>query len=335
MQYLANMGLAQLASAFVITTVLSACGGGSSDPDPAPGGGDPDPVITDGNHRVSKIEYDYDLNGLIDARSIITYSDNAKTVTSNYEYLGDGTPDIYIHGADGIMARNEITFSDSGQQLTFSIENTKEDGSMTSITFSYSYRDDGQLQQIVIDTFGNSSVLDVLYSDGRISSLTDPNAVQPSLVYNYNANGTLASREIVNGGTITQRTDFIWRADGQLESATSQNLYLDPVKNEYLTVVYDDGGKVDKFMQSNEQYPTTAALNLTAIYTWDGDRIVEIGYDPLSQGGIDSIETMTWEEGGCYNQYLPNLGLSLPNFISAQSTVFTPGIFILNPVCAL
>lgn len=86
-------------------------------------------------------------------------------------------------------------------------------------------------------------------------------------------------------------------------------------------------------MQSDEQYPTSAASNLTATYTWNGDKITEIAYDPFSKGSIEAIETITWEEGTCYNQYLPNFGLSLPHFDASQSSVFIPGIFISNPLC--
>lgn len=192
------------------------------------------PTTTNGNHRVSKIEHDYDLNGLIDARTILTYSDDSKTVTSQYEYLGDGTPDLYIHGVEGIMASNEVTFSDSGQQLTFSMINYGSDGGMLSILYSYSYLNDGNLEQLVVDLstdiFANIATSNVVYSNGRITSLTDPDGLQPSIFYRYNSDGTLASREMVEGETVTQKTDFLWRSDGQLESATTQNLSLNPAK---------------------------------------------------------------------------------------------------------
>ena len=313
---------------FILMALLTACGDGATSTDSGP-------VSYDGNHRVSKIEYDYDNNGQVDATTIITYTNNSKTVTSSYTYQGDATPDVYISGPDAVTAVSIATFSDSGKQLSLSMQETKAGGAVFSIIFTYAYNADGSLQKITNELNGNAFEYDVNYTNGVMSSLSSAAAGQPEIILTYEADGSLKSADILNTGIVTASNDYIWRTDGQLMSINTQ--YKSPAPSSLYAATYDGNGKLETTVQSSGEFPANEDLNLTKTFTWTGNQLTNVEWDALSTGIVNSNEVFTWEDGSCLNIYTFGLGgaggYTMPFFTRDQSTFFVPGIFSLNPIC--
>lgn len=329
----------QIIPSIIVISTLTACGGG--------GGGDggtptptepPLPIATfDGNNRVSKIEHDYDNNDVTDAITVISYSNDAKKVTSTYTYIGDGTPDKFIKGSDAPNTVSEAIFSDEGKQLSLSMQETKTSGATSTIKFSYAYNEDDTLQKLTTEVNGNAFVYNVNYINGVMSSLTTSDVGQPQITLAYETDGTLKVLDINNSGISSGRSDYVWRADGQLATINTQ--YEVPVPDSSYVLQYTDAGVIVSATQTSGQYPTNEDLNLTEIYSWNGNLLTGISWDPLSTGSVVSKQTITWEDGDCYNIYALSLGgaggYTPPFFTRSESAVFVPGVFSLNPICSL
>ena len=163
----------------------------------------------------------------------VTYSDDARKVSWVFEYIDDGTPDLFRRGSgEIILARNDVSFTESGLPLEFTIENTLEDGSTQSISWTYAYAE-GKIDTITQQVINPRSVITdntvvssaeysgdtlvALNSNIDYSNIGVP-SVGVSYSLTYNGDGSLAALVKEIDGESSAVTDYAWRADGRLES---------------------------------------------------------------------------------------------------------------------
>ena len=95
-------------------------------------------------------------------------------------------------------------------------------------------------------------------------------------------------------------------------------------------VSYDDAGKQVSAVHTDEIYPGYAYTNFTETYALDEDgKLSMVSYDPLSTGEVKATETVIWEQGPCFEFYLPQYGEPiLPGMRTGYNPLFPAGFFI-------
>lgn len=100
-------------------------------------------------NRISKISYDFDLNGISDAEESFSYDSNGRITERNYLYIDDGVEDVYRMaslewGGDTSEGSHMYRYNDSGlvifSEVNFIYKKAKLlEGSSKRITFDYVY----------------------------------------------------------------------------------------------------------------------------------------------------------------------------------------------------
>lgn len=291
------------------------------------------PPVTTTGMRVSKIERDFDNNGIAEMTSTVTYSEDALDVTIETTYLDDGTPDQFHLGDDDIIAiSNDLSFTEDGLPLSISIENLFADSTTELISFTYAYTTDGQIETITQEVINPDTSLTLVYvpeyTGGVLTALIFDNGfVTGGWSFTYDADGTLATTQYQVGGSAEEDVTYTWRADGQLESIEKSHLIGGEVSS--LTTSYDGDGVILSAVHVDGVNPTYEDSNYTENFTLDADgKLIEIALDPLSTGTAQATESYSWEEGVCYQMYVPQPAqIILPNMMGGDAALFPAGIF--------
>ena len=276
---------------------------------------------TGSGRRVVRAEKDFDANGIPEEVVTVTYADNAHTVTLESVYMDDGTPDLFRRGDETIVYSVQVMrFSDAGLPLSLTTENTHEDGSITSGAFAYSYKD-GVLETMPLGT--------PVYTDGRLSAMTfELGGVSGQWRFSYDVNGFLSETLYTVNDTDIERAEYIWREDGQLEGIEKIQLNADDEVST-LSTVYDAGGRLQSMSVRDGVFPEYKLYNYTEQYTRDGNgNIIKIEIEPLSTETVEASEEWDWEDGACFNFYVPQPAGLRPAFYGAgENALFPAGVF--------
>lgn len=335
--------------ALIMAVALGGCGGGSS------GGGSDEPDSDSGtgtdtgtgtnigtdigsgepsgsSRRLSRVEKDFDLNGTPEMISTISYSNNGRSVLAESTYTDDGTPDEFRLGDETITyIKNQIEFSEGGLPLSASIENTHEDGSNSLVSWAYAYNN-GQIESITQETVNPDSSITLTlvptYTDGMITALNyDTGMITGGWSFAYDDDGALETVGYAVAGTDIHSTTFSWRADGELEAIEKTDISSGAVS--LLNTVYDGEGVLQSAAHVDGGNPGFEDSNYTETFTYNGDgTISRITFDPLSAGTDQASERSSWEDGDCYQLYLPQLGdIMVPNMAAGSNAMFPAGVF--------
>jgi hypothetical protein len=286
--------------------LVTACGGG--------GGGEviTDPPTTPASRTVS-FSYDYDNNGVADATSTASYDAAGRDTGFAFTYTGDGTTDRY----QPLPPRNEVderSYDGAGNLVRMVFR--PAGAAATTMDTSF----DGAGLPLVSDlsTVPAGAIMRITYTQagGRLTGATT--TLNGVLVaeerLEFGADGRPSLRETTRnpafGGPPTARTEYLWRADGQLErvrvdddgnGAFETTLTLNYVADVHVSTVQ------------------TGVANLTITAFRDGlGRVIRTEHDDGSDGSIDAVITSTWQNGACIAVRMPGL----PPFVEARSGGF-------------
>ncbi len=285
--------------------------------------------------RVSRIEHDFDNNGIVDMTTTYTYSADAREVKVEATYQDDGTPDKFTLGGENYINTSIMTlsFSEKGEPLSIKVETPSTDNTSSIMTTSYAYTDNGLIKEIAVEqTATNDSVavshLTPEYTDGVLSALTfDEKYGGGGLFYTYHADGSLATIRYGNDTAPLEIAEFSWRADNQLEGINRKDRQGANVAS--LNTTYSEDGLLITTKYVDSYYPDSPTHNYTANLSWDTDgKLIKSSLDPHSTGTVQATESYRWETGPCYSMYTVQYGyLQFPSIATKNAALFPLGVF--------
>lgn len=260
--------------------------------------------------RPSSATFDFDMNGLTDATSQISYDPDGNLTQQVYTLIDDGTPDTFNPISDaGFVA--DYFYTDG--RLSRVEQDNDTDGNDFAI--DYAYNADGTLAQItstVFDEFGTPEStlnVDYLYTNGvRVrDDWTLPGfGLVLTANHTYGPDGLIAQSDWQNasGAPGGQFYSFTWNAEGKL-TQRAEDFERDGNFDQIIDITHAGGRPVSRMVIGS---PSATPPNYTEMpfYGTDG-RIDRIDYDANSDGSIDAVGTATWEDGPCKKFFLPNL----------------------------
>jgi len=293
------------------------------------------------SNRITRVDYDYDNNGVIDATDTISYDADGRVSLASYGYNDDGTPDILnLRDASVVQETNTFTYDSDGNVTLFVV-----DRQFQRIESSARYDTSGLLTrqdfQILDGSGAQTTALywDFSYTGQRLDQVDSffGSGATPAttLVLSYDANG-LPSTSRITGGTLDATTTFSWRADGQLDSLDTQSGNGD---SSSVIIAYDAQGLQQTQTWSNVGqgfgFSEITGRNYIRSITYDAqNRPLVVSYDQDADGSIDATVTRSWESAPCIPAILwaPN---GFPNFIRDAARPFVPGTgFFATQFCA-
>ncbi len=272
----------------------------------------PGPVVPQGfTSRPMRIEGDFDNNGIVDAMSMIQYNADGSVSQQFYTVPGDGTPDLFQFGpAEGFQA-------DYGYDAEGRLSSIDQDNFTAGNDFAtaYQYGGDGRLERTDETVFAASGA--VLFQSYTTYEYANGLRVRDDvfqldtdtliLVRNtvFDGDGLVDSASWVNqfgpGGV---EFDFTWNGDGKLTEKLT-DVDANGTFDETIQYVHQGGRIVQRV--------TTGSLsflppNYTEFVYYDSatGRLERIEYDANSDGSIDAVQTIVWEEGPCQRLFLPD-----------------------------
>lgn len=336
-------------AALSMTVSLAACldgGGGSSNPDGGNagtgntgGGGSAGPASF--ANRVTRVDYDYDNNSVIDATDTISYDASGRVNLTTYLYTDDGTLDILnLRDSGTTQETNAFTYDSDGNVILFVVDRQFQriEASMTYDTAGLLTRQDfqflnssgGQISATYWDFSYTGQQLDQV--DSFFGSNTTPATTQS---FSYASSG-LPTTSRITGGSLDATTTFSWRSDGQLDSVDTQS---DNGDSSSVVIGYDTQNLQQTQTWTNVgqgfNYSEITGQSYTRSVTYDAQsRPLVVSYDLDSDGSVDATVTFTWETAACIPATLwaPN---AFPNFVRDTAQPFIPGTgFFTSQFCA-
>lgn len=308
-----------LALALLFTSALSACGGGGGDPagtPPAPAsppasGPAPAPAPAPApvaNTRAATGSFDYDANGVIDAREELSYNAQGRLTLRRYVYIGDGTRDLEaLYGTESQTEENRY---DAQNRLETNII-TYADGRTNRFVLQYAA--DGTLARM-----DNSSLATdgspvsqghqlYTYVGGRLAESTryqDGVAVMHQTL-RYDTNGRPAISDMtnpVNPAVFNTRSEFEWNADGTL-AVSRLDINRDGVQEQVTTYTYNAGRLARSVRVTGGRYAGQPGVTYT--FSRDGAGVEHVDTDIGSNGSVEARHSVTFEAGVCRPIRLP------------------------------
>lgn len=333
---------------FSLSLVACGGGGGSSNPNPTEdnSGGNTGPGGAAGAksfpNRVTRVDYDYDNNGMLDATDTISYDANGHVTQTSYHYSDDGMPDLLnLRDTGTTQETGTLTYDSAGNITLFVVDRQSE-------RFEVNFTSDAsglptRLDWRQLNASGGQTAAQYwtfAYTNQRLDTvdnfITATNQLSNSQSFTYGANGLPTTSGFTSSG-INATTTFTWRGDGKLEALNTQN---DNGAVSNVTLTYNAQG-----LQQNQDwlnngsgfsYNAVPGKSYTRSITYDAqNRPATTRYDLDSDGNIDATVTLTWENEPCIPATLwaPN---GFPNFIKDDARAFVPGVgFFTTEFCAL
>ncbi|HHJ16662.1 MAG TPA: hypothetical protein ENJ80_08200 [Gammaproteobacteria bacterium] len=347
--------ITKLATSFVFSLSLAACLDGGSDGNSSPATGSTGDTIGGGGstgsggnagaaafaNRVTRVDYDYDNNGTVDATDAISYDANGRVNLTTYLYSDDGTPDILnLRDSGTIEESNSFAYDSDGNVTSFVV-----DRQWVRIETNSSYDAAGLLTRVDFQLFNSAgaqttSLFWTFSYTGQqldtVNSFIGPgNLLANTLDFTYAANGLLET-SVLASDSLNATTTFTWRPDGQLDTLDTQS---DNGASSTAALVYDAAGLQQTRIWRNAGqgfgYSEILERNYIRSVSYDAqNRPSTVSYDQDSDGSVDATVTFTWETAPCIPATLwaPN---GFPNFVRDAARPFVPGTgFFVTENCA-
>jgi len=336
----------QIAS-FSFALGLSACldGGGGSSSTGSDAGSDPNGGSNAGAasfaNRITRVDYDYDNNGVVDATDDIAYDADGRVNLTSYFYNDDGTADLLNLRDDSVTQEtNAFTYDSDGNVTLFVVDRQFQriEASVTYDAAGLFARQDfqflngsgGQISATYWEFSYTGQQLDQV--DSFFGSNTTPTTTQS---FSYDASGLPATSRFT-GGSLDATSTFSWRSDGQLDLIDTQS---DNGDSSSVVMDYDAQGLQQTQTWTNVgqgfNYSEITGRSYTRSVIYDGqDRPQIVSYDLDADGSVDATVTFTWETASCIPATLwaPN---AFPNFVRDTARSFVPGAgFFTTQFCA-
>lgn len=261
-------------------------------------------TITGKDNTATTTEYfEYDALGNI--TGVYRYIDNVKTYYNRYYY--DEASQIVRE--DNRAAGKTITYQyDKGGNLAQTAEYNYTEGSLAELTASqtdaYSYRNSGWKDVITgalgftVTTDAMGNITDISNGDGKSGvsyewtagrqlAKTTREENGTYYLYYYDADGFLCRYEIYNSSDVYQGAMNYYWEDGKLIAA-----YLDEANEGSddcnIRIIYDTDGEPFGFLISDTipfYYGKNYLGDITAIYDFNGDPVIEYYYDAFGNMG--------------------------------------------------
>ncbi len=296
------------------------------------------------SYRLTSIDYDYDNNGTVDATSVLSYDAAGVPTGFTYDYVGDGTPDLFVTEDD--EAQSEIAtylFDASGLLTDYSLDRTNM--SMTTESFDIVQTftagqitrsdSDSNVEGLVSSTYSTFSYVGSDL-DTVVERRTSDDALQLTLTYAYGGDSlpdvvTLSSPGAGGFPGLDIVTTYTWRGDGQADDVSSVwTQGMTTIGGGSGDYVYDAQGRriaeVFTVDMSQGAFPAEffgleyrKTIHYDALGLPDREE-VDVGDD----GSVEATRTATWEAGPCTPVFIwaPN---GRPEFIEMPGTPYVPG----------
>jgi len=240
------------------------------------------------NKRISRVDYDYDNNGVMDAVETYTYDSLGRMTRSAYVYTDDGTPNTFVEKEEFDLTF-DVTY-DSNNRMTYHKFTTP-----TTITeFTYTYdAGTGLLARADVKVTTGGFVTDtyILYSatGGRIvqgdTYQTSDDSLQLSATYTYNTAGQLIQSVSSNSfGTFTQ--DFTRDGSGRLDMQVTSSTFDTFIQSH--DNVFDTSNRLATRINVNTNPFADQYDNYTETYNYNAsNELTSVDFDNNSNGSID------------------------------------------------
>ncbi|MEM9175302.1 MAG: PEP-CTERM sorting domain-containing protein [Myxococcota bacterium] len=303
-------------------------------------------------YRVAEISYDFDDDGVEDARSTLVYDGSGAPTDGSYAYIGDTTPDLfrtedndaesetvtYVLDGNGFLLSSvldRIDFSTATEQ--FSVAQVFAGGLLTDSTFA---------STLGGATDSTESVF--AYTGTRLDQVVTRNPIDDSLVWTlsigYGADDLPdtvvfeSPADPTNGIPAFQvETTYTFRADGQADDVISVARVDDGSGAGFVAIgggsgdyVYDGAGRrIEEVFTSSGgigAFPAEfVGFDYRKTLAYDGLGLLESeSIDVDDDGSIEATRTFVWEAGDCVPIFVwaPN---GRPEFTATASTPYVPG----------
>lgn len=298
----------RLAAAGLLAAALAfaGCGGGgggsgNTAPDPTPpnagGGSTTPPPSSTGSSRISSIDQDNDNDGTRDALETITYDDSNRPTRFSYVYFGDSVPDRFPgRGTQGEAM--VVLYDDRGRVAT--VRDLKTSGN-TYFDYTWGNQAGPDEALVTVVSAGLTGRRVFQYQGGRRARIDTSLSGQPLSIetFTYNAQGEQITRTQSDGqGGNPAATTYTW-ANGQLASVAG---------------VFDaDGPRPRWELRWSGQRQTGMVKTIdgragySVSYTYDArGRLIRADFDAGSNGSIDAVWTVNWQDLPCQPITLPD-----------------------------
>ncbi len=297
------------------------------------------PAVAQYTHRLTRVVYDFDANGVADADSNLVYDPAGRVVSSDYTYFGDGTPDLFNTVDDEISQEDSLFGYDASGRLTsgnvdrgFELFETE--------TFFVGDRFD---QVFLVERDGSGGVVndvrfDFGYTGGNLTEVLNRDNTDESLIFtlgiSYDAEGLPQQSDLLSlgvdfsniftvddGGNVTA----IDSSAGAFGSGSATMTYLPAPSGQLEHEVWTETGTIGSLFS---EFP---GFDYRKTYAYDGNDLrthaeVDIGDD----GSVEAIVTFEWLAASCNPvfQWAPN---GRPNFSATPAdpsmvpSVYVPG----------
>ena len=304
--YLAKTtGLIALAGVIVM---LNACGGGGNG-EPAPGEGPGNGTGGGGagndQQRMSEIILDFDNNGQMDARITYSYFADGRLSAETYEYVGDGTPDIYNPYYNGSNTdRVDVTYSYDGVGNLTGVTFYQNNGTNVG-DYAYTFNGTDLVQVDITDTTPVVTTFllgQLIYQNGLPSQydISLNGITQVSFNYQYNGNNQITQEvRTFTGSNNPQTRTFTWNADGSIDTIT----IVDNFTTNMEAFTYNNGLLVRRDFTFSNPPTNSNNTNVSWLYYYANGVPTGGEYDLNMDGTIDGTLTVTMENGPCTPVY--------------------------------
>ncbi len=249
---------------------------------------------------MASVSYDHDNNGVADAVETYTYDASGRPTRMQYVHTGDGTADKFApYPAQN--KRTEFTYDGAGRitqwldvqggdrtSFAFTLDNANHP---ISATFDAQPAGQSPMTGSLAFTWVNNQLRQMVQTLGGGQSITN---------YGYD----VSSRRIqesspgLNGGADLVTSTYTWNSDSTLASVFKA-VDGDGINARY-TMRYFLGRQFDTVKTVNGQ----AAYTVTFTHDAQG-RLTKASFDAGSNGSVDAVWTITWEDGACTPITLP------------------------------
>jgi hypothetical protein len=294
------------------------------------------PASAQYTHRLTRIVYDFDANGMPDADRNVGYNGAGEVVSTDYTYFGDGTLDLFNTEDDATVQEDGVYgYDGSGRMIMADVDRGVESFETTT-TFTA-----GEFDRIdFVGRNGSGAVVndvyfDFTYTGGDLTEVvnreTSNNALINTLSVSYGANGLPDAVDLLSTGISIFNT-LAWNADGNVTTISSTAsggfgtgsatmTYL-PGSGQLDNEVWTQTGFVGSLFS---EFPGN---NYRKTYTYDANTLrTTESVDIDDNGSVEAILTYEWTAGSCNPsfQYAPN---GRPNFSGLTSDGRVPDVYV-------
>lgn len=297
-------------------------------------------------YRLTSIDHDYDNNGITDATTTIFYNGAGEPTLSEYRYVGDGTPDLFVTEDDGASEDDTVfAFDVDGFTTDVTLDRVNFDATTEAFDVAQTFTA-GVLTRTdsTSDTGGpvvGASYATFAYVAGDLDQVTERSSADDSILYTldyqYGGDG-LPSIVTFNVPPVPPffpgidlLTTYTWRPDGQVDSVSSVGSSgPNPFTDGSGDYIYDAEGR-----RTAEVFVATVGSGAVPAEFPDTSYRKTLDYDVLGllsreefdvddDGSIEATRIPTWEPGECTTVFVWASN-GRPEFEAIPGTPYVPG----------